>query len=413
MQFISWLSIYLMALSAHAGPVVQAMKSNIGDNTRIEEVIRNLPDDLRNHFTLVHSGNALIQTSLAYPGVILFGRDARTLIAFGGDPKLTGYNVIDVLEYNDRLARYEPYRFFYSPSAKDVREAQPLERIGRSQIYFESKPQACVRCHGQSSHPIFESGYPDWKGFYGSNRDHLYGSQNKSEAESYRKFLKGGRQTSRYQTLLFPPETHSEFSPFLDEYTEKKLGYPDAYVYRPNLMFGAQVARVYSNSVYQSMKQSPHFSRYSTWLAFALQKCDFQTVDGQRLKTLEAEIDRIGATRDRSFLSLKLKSSSFLANELSKNRSLSAKILSVMGVSSARWNLSSSETQTTDYGYWSGFGDMYEFIHAKLVADIYGEDVKHGYRDEQFPVQYLSTSAHVLTPIDQIASCKDLVTRLQ
>ena len=358
---------FLLSLSAIASINDQIKTFVLEQNAvTLDQVVKKLPEDLRSNFTLVRKGRALIEGTGTYPGAILFGQDARVLIAFNGSPKQAGYASLDVLEFDEKNQHYVPTRFLFSPTPAELKMAKSAYQLGTSNVYFEPTPGLCKNCHGISHHPIFETGYPTWEGFYGSERDHLYGSDKKDEIADFKKFRDVRKRNPRYSALIFPSENFSSMTPFLDSETEHQLSYGAAHAYRPNLMFGTLLMRRNAKTIMQVMKSSPYYAEFSRLLVASLEKCDLSKLNlveiGNKLKTLST-VPEISE--------LYLNSTSFLNNESITNRKLAAQILSVLGVSRDHWNLSLMTKQPLyDYGYWSGYGDIYEIVHSEIVKDL-------------------------------------------
>lgn len=362
----------------------------------IDEVVTQLPEDLRKNFTLVYKGRALLQTSYEFPAAILFGKDGKVLLSFNGSPTHRGYSSLDVLEYNETSQEYKASRFLFSPSARELKAARTAERIGNTDVHYEPKPRTCMGCHGMPEHPIFESSYPEWKGFYGSERDHLYGTHLKPEIEGFERFRLIGKPTPRYQALIFPSENGSSMSPYMDEGTSLS-----AHEYRPNLVFGSYLVRTNAKTIFKYMKRSPEFEKYKALLTMSLQKCSLAQLD-QGSITL---IDGLAAKVRKDSQSLKLNSSYFLNPELHLNRSVAAKLISIMGISSDFWNLAvRGNGRSPEYGYWSGYGDTLSFVHAELIRDLFGVEMNSYYQEVKFNESF----GDAYEARDQASSC-DLI----
>ena len=394
---------------AAAASVEQIRRFVVEDGaTQIEDVVRKLPQDMRRRFTLVHSGKALLETNSAYPGVILFGDTAKTLIAYNGSPDQIGFSSLDILEFDEKTQNYRPARFLFSPTAAELAKGFELERIGQTNVYLERRPQNCAQCHGENHHPIFESSYPDWAGFYGSERDHLFGSHLQAEIEKYREFQRTGMTTARYEALIFPDAKFSAVTPFLDEQTEVKLDYQSAHDYRPNLVFGSMLVRNNARGLFVKLKRSKWYREFAPLLAYSLQRCEFSDLDQAWLQKKLSKLDTLGSTIEE-FDQTVLNSSMMLNEDMRMNREVGAKIIRVLGISEDHWNLSRVGLRTNEYGYWSGYGDTMDFVHAFLVQDLLDGLWKSFYSTENSPLPLLAPLGESLKPSNQAQSCATLV----
>lgn len=351
--------------------------------TTIEAVVRELPDDLRSQFTLVHSGRALLESSPEYPAVILFGKDAKNLLAFNGHSSQRGYSSLDVLSFDKVRGEYIPARFFFSPDKQTLNSANSPRRLGQSSVYLEQSPSVCMSCHGPKHHPIFESSYPEWDGFYGSSRDHLYGYEGRTEGNSYKEFLAKGFFLPRYQSLLFPDLRFSKVSPYLDQDTEKLLSIGEAHRYRPNLMFGALLVRNNAETIYRTLRSSVLFPKLSVLLAMTIEKCDLSS---PKVTGLINEVHELGRNTP-GFSQWQLGSTTLMNHP--EHRKLGAQIVSLLGVTPDLWNLSLLPTTTTPiYRYWSGYGGSLELVHHKIISELFGESYDSYFQEYFYGLEY-------------------------
>lgn len=400
----------LLAVSIFTGllvaPGASIAEAKVSDDIRsqildgkaqtLAEVLPLLPEALRESFTLVHSSRSRLQTSARFPGVILFGSDAKTILAFNGHASQNGYSSLDILEFNKRSGFFEPKRFLFNPSEKELATAEISERLGSSSVYLESNPRACARCHGQSNHPIFEAGYPEWKGFFGSNRDHLYGASVSEEINGFKKFQSEAKTNERYKALRFPAASGSKFSPYLDELTEKKVSSGEIYRYRPNLVFGAYLVRLNAIGIQQVLRASRSYQQLAPVLAYSLERCDFRKLDREKVLAFAAEFE--------AYKSAELNSTAFLSNDLKLNRELGARIAAALGVSADHWSLSLARKNETAYGYWSGYGDTLDFVHSLIVEDLLGSETSRYYGTAQLVGDSSAGGKKLSVRLDSIAA---------
>jgi hypothetical protein len=119
----------------------------------VAELLAALPAWLHRNHVLVETTRAGHPASLAYPRVLLFGSDARFLLAYGSDPADPKREVVDLAELRpDGSWKLRSLDFAASPPA--------LSQDGA----------ACTSCHGDPPRPFWGS-YPSWPGMFGAQQD--------------------------------------------------------------------------------------------------------------------------------------------------------------------------------------------------------------------------------------------------
>ena len=174
----------------------------------IEDLLPALPESLRLHYALVFASRSLQGASFESPRVILFGPDARFVVAFGGDPNQRGYNVLETMEFNDRSGQFLLREFEFQSHASG---AAPV-------LISEPNPSRCQRCHGTPARPVWDS-HPLWPGVYGERYN---ASLSIEEQVGIRQFLARQGADARYRHLLgtdrfanretFRPSAQSRYS---------------------------------------------------------------------------------------------------------------------------------------------------------------------------------------------------------
>ena len=108
----------------------------------IEELLPRLPAELRAGYTLVYASRGLQGVSPEHPRVILFGRDARLIVAFNGDPSQPRHDELEILHYRERDHAFE---------LRAVRFADGVAR------FSAPDPPLCLTCHGPAARPVWAS----------------------------------------------------------------------------------------------------------------------------------------------------------------------------------------------------------------------------------------------------------------
>ncbi|MDH3639670.1 MAG: hypothetical protein OES09_14590 [Gammaproteobacteria bacterium] len=187
-----WVILALAVLSPSAwgysyAHLVQLIESR--GLQRIEDVLPHLPTELRRNYTLAYRSRSAQEGSFEFPRAILFGRDAKFIIAFNGHPEQRGFTDLEVLQFNDQRREFELYRISFADKV----------------VYSAKNPKTCVACHGASPRPIwssYEYASPDtrhWPGMYGSIHDAP--RFDAAETAAFKRFQNLARHHPRYRVL--------------------------------------------------------------------------------------------------------------------------------------------------------------------------------------------------------------------
>lgn len=217
----------------------------------LEELIPLLPDELRQNFTFVYESRSPFRKSISpdFPRVILFTKDAKMVLSFTGDPAQSGYDVLEVMAFNELTSRFKFYARMLPAAIRRGESALPLKD--------------CTRCHGKDSRPIYDS-YPLWPGFYGSVQDtfppHLPAMV--QEQEKYFHFL--GTQANRgvYRHLQYVQG--SGVSPFMEPANfqqDKVEGDTRLMHFQPNTRLGMALTELNRKRIFRKLMASSRFRR--------------------------------------------------------------------------------------------------------------------------------------------------------
>jgi hypothetical protein len=125
----------------------------------VEGLLRALPTWLLANHILVETTRSGNPSSVAHPRVLLFGSDARLLMAFGSDPDDPHREVIDVAQLEDSgLWKFRSIDFRTSPPTLSPDDG------------------ACTGCHADPPRPFWGS-YPSWPGMFGAQQDLVSAAQ--------------------------------------------------------------------------------------------------------------------------------------------------------------------------------------------------------------------------------------------
>ena len=110
--------------------------------TTIDEFLKHLPLPLRENYVFMEQSRSLARATVEQPRAILFGTDARILIAVSSMPSDPLFNVIEVLQ-QDATTGVWSFRLI------DFRSGAPV---------LTPAPEVCSTCHGHPARPIWEIG---------------------------------------------------------------------------------------------------------------------------------------------------------------------------------------------------------------------------------------------------------------
>lgn len=123
----------------------------------IEELLNELPDNYKNHYTLLRRSSALQEASLEFPRAVVYGETANLTMTFNSNPEHGGYNDVEFLAFD---------------SEKKEFELRVITFYQGQVIFSEKNPTQCTHCHGMNPRPLWDN-YPMWKNSFGSKSDIL------------------------------------------------------------------------------------------------------------------------------------------------------------------------------------------------------------------------------------------------
>jgi hypothetical protein len=265
----------------------------------LEELLSKLPERLRSRFTFIHTSRSRQDASFEFPRAILFGPDARFVLAFNGHPSQANYDSIEMMEYDDRSGRF---RF----------ATVELQSPSGARAFVNRDSSRCIGCHGPTAEtlrPIWDP-YPVWAGAYGGLDDNVLhgpgrssrGRYSTNEEEKYASFLQKARSLpshARYALLPFSREMRTP--PYGNDRARDLWE-------RPNFALSIGLMRLNARRVAREMLASPRWSDRATRekVARLLAHNDWALIGNEYQARVTAAM---GAYRDRmksSFASVSL-----------------------------------------------------------------------------------------------------------
>jgi hypothetical protein len=205
----------------------------------VEQVLATLPATLRSRYVLVFSSRSLQEASYEAPRVILYERDAGTVITFNGDPGQRGFNALELMSFDERSERFEFREIVFPAPGGD----------SGAVAFSDPNPPRCQGCHGAAPRPVWDSS-PLWPGVYGER----YGMRlSPREEAGLGAFLARQKSNPRYRSLLglerwsdpgtFRPSSRAQYVSTVQE--------------PPNAQFGALLAALVGRSLGRELDQEP------------------------------------------------------------------------------------------------------------------------------------------------------------
>jgi hypothetical protein len=140
-------------LTLPLGPAQLESWSQAHPAATLEDFIAALPPSLPESFVLLHASRSLQHATPTLPRQIMFGSDARFLLAISADPTDPRYDVAEFAAFDASEGRY---RFGTITFAAGAAPAVATDLA------------LCEGCHGAPARPIWGE-YPDWPGAYSDN----------------------------------------------------------------------------------------------------------------------------------------------------------------------------------------------------------------------------------------------------
>jgi hypothetical protein len=157
----------------------------------VPEFLAALPASLRSHYVLMFRSRSPQTATYDAPRVILYGDDARNVVAFDGSTE-----AIDLMSFDEDEKSF----VFREVTFPTNVSASP------SMVLSEANPQRCQACHGSPPRPVWDT-YPLWPGVYGEEAG---SPPSDKEREGYASFLRSRAEHPRYRSVVARQETAIE-----------------------------------------------------------------------------------------------------------------------------------------------------------------------------------------------------------
>jgi len=177
----------------------------------IAELLPYLSADDRADFTLMMKSRSLQGASVQFPRVILFGKDAKLILAFNGDPSQKDYDSLEAIQFRNQDATFDFYEIRFPELGTD---GHPLNSLTRPEI-SPRNPAKCLACHTSDPRPNWGH-YPNWQGAFLGDEDRNNLDGNFPSIEKYRETLKNdfpNHPRYRHLTKVLEGYSQSENNP--------------------------------------------------------------------------------------------------------------------------------------------------------------------------------------------------------
>jgi hypothetical protein len=218
-------------------------------SSSLVDVLHRLDPEIRKRFQLVYESKSPNPSSLETPRIVLSNSDATLLLGVPGSDQGKRGNVIEIIQTDPETGVLHFREITFGTGAAKV----------------DSKPAACIKCHGNPTselgrspmRPIWD-GYPDWPGVFGSSHNQgAFYDPTKAGSGSFPKLefeekafaqLKVSAQTSpRYSALIGLSEISTE------ALANHNTAFTEA-LFRRNLM---SLVSEFEQAVYELYLRSP------------------------------------------------------------------------------------------------------------------------------------------------------------
>jgi len=244
----------------------------------IEELLPLLSSNLRQSYTLLHHSRSTQGATPTEPRAILYGEDAKFILAFNGSKGQEGGDKLEVLEFKSQENAFELREVTFSPDSKPV--------------FSGPNPKRCLSCHQEKPKPIWDQ-YDFWIGAYAGIDDNLADNYSDIPFFDPKPFdLEGFQERKEFSKFLLLAKNHPRYKHLVDLEHFESNPESKTVVRFPNMALSTFLTRLNSKKVANLLIQSAKYSRFKYLLALSLTGCRIssnkQWEVGMLLKSLES-----------------------------------------------------------------------------------------------------------------------------
>lgn len=175
----------------------------------LEQLVSLLPRAQRSRYSFVYESRSAQFASPEFPRVIIYGEDAKTLLAFSGDQSRPQSGKLEIIEWDEASRSFQFHEIVF-----------PDGHTPQRRVQINEHPTSCLRCHQAPPRPNWDP-YNFWPGVYGSLERFKMTviAKDSTEARNYSKFLTENRNQGLYR--LLPMEVSRGGDPRIDLHAPK------------------------------------------------------------------------------------------------------------------------------------------------------------------------------------------------
>jgi hypothetical protein len=174
-----------------------------GKASTVEELLSQLPIEVRSNLALVYESGSLQKGSYQNPRAILFTLNGHLALTFNGHSQHQGFNRVEIMQWRPDKKIFDFYEINFEHRSPEISE----------------NPQQCFACHGGKDdprlrRPIWDS-YQVWPQMYDSAED-LFATQFDNAEQ---KQVRVNRETTEWRKFAHLAKTHPRYKYLnLDEF---------------------------------------------------------------------------------------------------------------------------------------------------------------------------------------------------
>lgn len=230
-----------------------------GEYADVDDLLAALPAFQKSSLVLMARSASLQKADVEHPRVIMYGPDARLIIAVSTLPDDPRYQTVEMMELDEETGAFDLAAVTFANGEVTVQPASD-----------------CNSCHGDHPRPIWAE-YPSWPGAFGSEHEELP-DQERASLETMR--ADEGHRFRHFRDYLN------------DDYQLTERDY-----YFPNTSFNMELGPRIATSLFERARQSEEYKRWVPAL-LALSEC-YSIASPDIAETLDEMRNEVAAAAPR------------------------------------------------------------------------------------------------------------------
>lgn len=196
----------------------------------VEDLLSAMPRTMRRNYALVETTRSQNPSTINHPRLILFGSDARFMMALGSDPDDPKREQVDMAQLDDATG-------FWIFRSLDFSTPAPELSADDSQ---------CTQCHSSPARPFWGT-YPNWPGMFGPRDDRLTNAQSATLNR-----LRDTQDTSdRFHQIEFLDSFYNQ--------SGRPVSLPGRVYPYTNTIFNMELGAAVADGVYRRLKNNRNY----------------------------------------------------------------------------------------------------------------------------------------------------------